>query len=975
MLRKLLSVLLSVCILLTAISVTQVFASAEDTDIAATSGGGGDGDYTCGDFTYNLLDDGTASLASYHGDATALEIPSSLDGHTVTEIGAFCFAFNDKLTSVTIPDTVTKIGSAAFYGCMLLADINIPDSVTELGEDEVFGDTPWLENRPDGILYIGKTLYMVIGECPEEVTVREGTEAIAFCAFCDKNFNDNTTLKKVVLPDSLKTIGAYAFESCVNLSEINIPDSVERIGSGAFYNTEVYNKQPNGVVYFGNCLYKIKGSCPEEVVIRDGVKYIPSYMFEDCENLKKVTIPDSVIEIGDSAFYDCTNLAEVVMSKNVETIDGSAFGYCRALKSFEFPDTLKEIGGFAFRGVTSLEEVELPDSLTKLGCFAFAYCSSLKSVKLSESLTEIEYNTFEDCDSLTSITIPATVTTIGEEAFYNCTSLETVNMPDTLTDIGKDAFKGTKWLVDTVGEGVWYVGNTVYGFLGDCPAEVTIKEGTVKICEDAFRNIDTLEKINLPSTLTEIEESAFSGCSSLKSAELPVALTKIGKYAFQECEALESDVLPASLTELGEAAFEGCSSLKSIAIPAALVDMGEDPFRNCASLESIRIDGNNPKYDSRDNCNAIIETATDTLVIATKNSVIPDGIKIIGDYAFAGLDIETASIPASVTKIGEYAFSECKKLKNISVNLEGDLTEIGYCAFEYCTSLDTVWLPYGLKRIESNAFYKCSSLRYIYGTSKLDYIGGGAFSNTLWEASFANNPMNIDKTIYLGAVIYKEVHSNHIGGKTCNPYPYTYGIYDRAYYGDRSLIQINIPDGCAYFGARAFMGCTQLKSIEIPASVTRIGEKALGYTTSGDLISGFTIYGYTYSEAERYAKDNNIKFVSIGEAPTEAPTTAPTVVPTEPVTQAPTEPATQEPTTAPTLAPVKLGDANGDGEVDSVDATIVQRAATKIQVPYSEEQLMCADVDGDGSLTIVDATFIQRYDSKIAVPYPVGEAK
>jgi hypothetical protein len=181
-------------------------------------------------------------------------------------------------------------------------------------------------------------------------------------------------------------------------------------------------------------------------------------------------------------------------------------------------------------------------------------------------------------------------------------------------------------------------------------------------------------------------------------AIIPEGTTEIGKYAFSYCASLKSITIPEGVTEIGEKAFSDCTSLESITIPESVTKIGDLAFVRCASLKSIVVTEGNPAYDSREGCNAIIETGTNTLL--------------------AGC--ETTIIPRTVTKIGRSAFNCITSLESITI--PESVTKIGICAFFGCSSLTTVSLPEGVKEIGDNAFYGCSALATIYvPAGKADY--------------------------------------------------------------------------------------------------------------------------------------------------------------------------------------------------------------------------------------------------------------
>ena len=349
------------------------------------------------------------------------------------------------------------------------------------------------------------------------------------------------------------------------------------------------------------------------------------------------------------------------------------------------------------------------------------------------SVTSIGYAAFRYCSDLTSVTIPNSVTEIGNEAFWNCSSLTSVTIGNSVTEIGSSAF--------------YYC--------------------------------SSLTSVTIPNSVTSIGEKAFYYCSSLTSVTIGNSVTSIGNFAFYNCSSLTSVTIPNSVTEIGSSAFYNCSSLTSVTIPNSVTEIGNAAFSG-TNLEHITVESGNPSYDSRDNCNAIIQTNNNTLIIGCKNTHIPNSVTEIGYYAFyycSGLT--SVTIPNSVTEIGKEAFTGCSNLKEVTINsnsimsesfssssnlknifgsqvtnyeignsvtsigsyafyncsdltsvtIGNSVTEIGYDAFSYCSSLTSVTIGNSVTSIGYWAFRGCSGLTSLVMPDNITSIGYDAFNN------------------------------------------------------------------------------------------------------------------------------------------------------------------------------------------------------------------------------------------------------
>lgn len=240
--------------------------------------------------------------------------------------------------------------------------------------------------------------------------------------------------------------------------------------------------------------------------------------------------------------------------------------------------------------------------------------------------------------------------------------------------------------------------------LGDCPVTV--------IGWGAFRDCSGLTSISMPDGVTNVEYYAFDGCSSLTSITIPDSLNEIGCGVYRGCSSLTTVSIPNGVTTIDEDAFGGCSGLTSLMIPKNVKSIYENTFRGCSGLESIIVDSNNPVYDSRNNCNAIIKTAANRLIAGCKNTIIPNNVTSIGNYAFDGCSsLMSIAIPSSVTSIGLCAFQDCAGLTSIA--FPDSVTSIGSLAFQGCERLASLSIPDSVSSFGSQAFGTCYDLASI----------------------------------------------------------------------------------------------------------------------------------------------------------------------------------------------------------------------------------------------------------------------
>ena len=242
-------------------------------------------------------------------------------------------------------------------------------------------------------------------------------------------------LTSVTIPNSVTSIGSYAFYGCSKLTSVTIPNSVTSIGNYAFYDC-------SGLT---------------SITIPNSVTSIENNAFSGCSGLTSVTIPNSVTSIGNYAFYYCSGLTSITIGNSVTSIGGRAFSGCSGLTSITIPNSVTSIGNSAFYYCSGLTSITIPNSVTSIGERAFEYCSGLKKVIVkdiaawcgikfygfySNPLSYAKHIYSDEDTEITNLIIPNSVTSIGEEAFYGCSGLTSVTIPNSVTSIGDNAFDG-----------------------------------------------------------------------------------------------------------------------------------------------------------------------------------------------------------------------------------------------------------------------------------------------------------------------------------------------------------------------------------------------------------------------------------------------------------------------------------------------------------------------------------------------------
>ncbi len=418
-----------------------------------------------------------------------------------------------------------------------------------------------------------------------------------------------------------------------------------------------------------------------EIFLGMKVTRISNQAFCECSSLTSITLPDGLTSIGGYAFADCSSLTSITIPEGVTRIEDGTFAGCSSLTSITIPESVTSIGENAFNGCSSLICASIGNSVTSIGEAAFYGCSALTYASIGKSVTTIGRSAFGRCN-LSDIYCYAEEVPTGSDFFVFPTSAYGIllHVPKTSINLYKSALTWKAMNIIPIDETI-EINGICFKFASDeriaeiaqnpkmycnsieIPKTVVydgISYQVTSISKYAFRKCSGLTNITIPEGVISIGPRAFEDCSSLTSVAIPNSVTSISNEAFRYCTGLTTIIIPEGVISIGPWAFYNCSSLTSVAIPNSVTSIGSFAFLGCTSLTSIVVESNNPIYDSRSDCNAIIETATNTLIAGCETTVIPSNISSIGNYAFDHCTgLTSISLPDGLTKIGSYAFNGC----------------------------------------------------------------------------------------------------------------------------------------------------------------------------------------------------------------------------------------------------------------------------------------------------------------------------
>lgn len=961
--RKFISFALAVCLLTGMLSVTASALTQNEDGYAGlynkvpSSNGSG--------YTYRFLSENTIAITDYNGYDTEVTIPSKIDGYTVTGVENMD---TSNVRKIVMPDTVTYIGESAFA-----------DS------------------------------------------------------------SDGVPLEEVVLSKNLKTIGPWAFSRCFELKSIDIPESVNEIEYGAFsgcYSLENFNVSQNtnfGDRVFGENMWSSMNALSDDYntwLYDDNASDF--FVWNGClfayrGSSKTPIIPSGVCGIGDKVFEN-SDITGVTIPEGVRYINNGAFKECTSLKSVKFPNSLKRIGSVAFSG-----------------------CTSLSSVTFGSGLKSIEYYGFSDCESLKKVVLPEGLEKL-DGAFYECYNLENITFPSSLSEIDpeRSAIYDTKWYENIADSAPIYCGGIFLGFkVGyNTPyknikinSTYTVRAGTKTVYMNECY-VDKLTTLNLPDglksltiksprnnvngnykiTKVTVPESVdyvdIEGMSDLKTLKLPTT-TKLGAGCFNYCTEIENLTIPKGNIRL-EASLSHCVKLKSITLPSDTMEV--DGTIGSKNLTSVNLSNVRILRDGFNSCTGLTKVN------------LPDSLLSI-EGAFSGCTNLTTVTGGKNVRYLDSGFSACPKLKSFG-SIGENLSVLEHNSFKgtawYNSQKDGVVYFKNFAYCYKGTMPKNTQLTFKEGTKAI--VGGFIFGDLeLTPRNVANfEPPVLTKVVipkscqYIGYYAFYgceslknitlnggelvEIDAFQNNGCETITLPSTMRVIDDDSFTGKNLKTVNLNDGLQYIGEGVFFSMGKIKSVTVPASVTHIGEQAIGYYpvdpddpfSYPEVIPNFVIYGTSGTEAQTYADRNGIKFNSIASGTTVKGTAKSYLSADDTVTiqleksgvvvyettvkgnstdysisgvangtytmrVSKKSHADREYTVKVSSADVTqnveifpIGDVNSDGDISVVDATLVQKYIVGLE-KLTDLQKKSAEVNGDGEISVVDATLIQKY--------------
>ena len=563
--------------------------------------------------------------------------------------------------------------------------------------------------------------------------------------YIGENAFDGLRLSTVSLPGSVREIGAGAFRNNTNLSSAILRENIRIVGDEAFANCDLRSLSISSQIEFGTGVYRDCSNLPS-ATLPEGMTRIPDQMFSGCSKLRRVTIPTTMTSIGTEAFSGCNWLKTVrfygtttqwdaieIGAGNEKLLEAelegvlTTSGTCGENAVWELSEDFTTLTISGTGAVTShpwdnaaalVQTVIVGDGITALCDSALYGFNAVTEIRLPQTLTEIGASCFHGNSALTHLELPAGLTKLGEGTFSSCANLEFMAIPEGITEIPDELFSWCGKLVS-----------------------VELHDGITAIGSGAFQMCRSLSEIDIPAGLTKLGGDAFLDCDSLTEFVWPEAITFVGTAL--RSSGIRELVLPETVTHIGMYAFDGCTNLEKITIPDSVTSFDEYAFRSTTSLSEIHIpQGITVIPFSCFNNSGLREV------------ILPEGVTTIERYAFQSCDeLERVVLPESLTSISDEVFTYCSSLQEI--NWPSGVKNIGWHQFRG-TALAEFTVPATVELVESYAFMDCTKLEKLTFEGRDTVLHGSQiFDNTpnltiwCWYGSSAQSQAEFELIPYI----------------------------------------------------------------------------------------------------------------------------------------------------------------------------------------------------------------------------------
>lgn len=640
----------------------------------------------------NYLSPSYAPWNAYAKQITAISIPG-----TVTYIGRCAFSLLQEVLSITVPEGVTEIGESAFDGCRHVTSITLPSTLQTIG-NTAFGDQAITSLViPASVTSIG---FGITSGCIHltSLSVEAGNTVYTSPAGSNAIVNPAThTLLAgtpvTVIPNDITTIGKEAFEGFHNMTSITIPGSVTTLQEEAFNYcikprslyipasvTSIHATAFNScrftsiVVDPANPVYESPNNCNaiiqkgttnlikacETTVIPANITTICDNAYNDNDSIRTLVLHNGITTIGKEVFLSCDNLQQITLPENLETIGNSTFSACINLTSIDLPATVTSVGMLCFNGCRNLTSIT-SRAITPPSAGMMAFNGVNKSIPVYVPAASVNaYKAANEWKNFTNI-LPIPEDEPEQEVTLSC------------VDISGVCGDNLNWAINCAHDTLLITGTGAM--------DNFVSQGTVQNTP-WYEYKHTITTVLLPDGITYIGDWAFYEFLALDSITIPEGVTGIGYVALAMCEEMKSVKLPSTLQTLSNMVFYFDKILPTLTIPAAVNSIGFGLTMGCDSLKTLSVEAGNTVYDCRGNCNAVIETSSNTLIAGCHTTVIPNNVTTIGAYAMSMLkSLTDLKLPNSVTRLEDH----CLDYNTVrQLNIPSSVTFIAGTAFKGC---------------------------------------------------------------------------------------------------------------------------------------------------------------------------------------------------------------------------------------------------------------------------------------------------